>query len=102
MGDQLVPNPEYRGEIMEVVERSHNMLAYEVLPSRQEEQRPDIPLLTEFERQQLEAWNATQQDYPQDACVPQLVAMQAAASPGAMAVAAGDQVLSYRELNRRA
>jgi amino acid adenylation domain-containing protein len=87
---------------MEVVERSHDMLAYEVLTSRQEEHRTDIPLLTEFERQQLEAWNATQQDYPQDVCVPQLVAMQVAATPGAVAGVAGDQVLSYRELNRRA
>src|SRR5207247_2494221 len=58
--------------------------------------------LTEFERQQLEVWNATQQDYPQVACVPQLVAMQATATPEAVAVVAGDQVLNYRELNRRA
>ena len=37
-----------------------------------------------------------------DACIPQLVAMQAAATPDAVALVAGDQILSYRELNQRA
>jgi len=45
---------------------------------------------------------ATQQDYPQDTCVPQLVAAQAATTPDAVALIANDQVLSYRELNCRA
>src|SRR5689334_18214082 len=60
------------------------------------------PLLSEIERQQLVAWNATQQDYPRDTCVPQLVARQAAATPDAVALTAGDQKLRYGELNRRA
>jgi amino acid adenylation domain-containing protein len=47
-------------------------------------------------------WNATAQDYPRDACVPQLVARQAAVTPEEVAVATDEQVLSYRELNRRA
>ena len=38
---------------------------------------------------------------PQDACVPQLVAMQAAATPDAMAVCAGE-VITYGDLNSQA
>src|ERR1043165_535257 len=38
----------------------------------------------------------------QEASVPEMVAAQAAAEPEAIAVAAGSQVLSYRELNLRA
>ena len=67
-----------------------------------EEQRTNMSLLTEIEQRQIAAWNSTQQDYPRDGCVPQLVARQAAATPGAVALVANDQVLSYKELNQRA
>lgn len=77
------------------------LVADDLAPMR-EEPCLGMSLLTEAEQQQLEAWNATQQSYPRNACVPQLVAMQAAATPEAIALVAGDQVLSYRELNRRA
>ena len=46
--------------------------------------------------------NATQQDYPQDACIQQLVAVQTAASPDRVALIASDQVLSNEELNQHA
>src|SRR5579863_4229323 len=58
--------------------------------------------VTEQMQQQLAAWNATQQDFPFDICVPQLVAQQAAATPAAIAVVAGHEQLTYQELNRRA
>jgi amino acid adenylation domain-containing protein len=61
-----------------------------------------ISLLTEIEWQQLATWNATQQNYPEDACVPQLVERQAAATPEAAALVMGDQSLNYGELNERA
>jgi len=61
-----------------------------------------LPLLTESEQHQLAAWNATEQNYSQDACVPHLVAAQAAATPGAVALVAGHQRFTYRELNQRA
>jgi amino acid adenylation domain-containing protein len=60
------------------------------------------PLLTDVERQQLAAWNATLRTYPRDACVPQLVALQARLRPDTVALVDGDQRLSYRELNLRA
>lgn len=59
-------------------------------------------LLTERERERLATWNTTKDDYPQASCTPQLVAAQAAANPDAVAVVAGEQRLSFHELNRRA
>lgn len=43
-----------------------------------------------------------QPDDPRHLCVPQLVEVQAAATPDAVALVAGDGVLTYRELNIRA
>src|SRR3989440_172022 len=63
---------------------------------------PLLPLLTESEQHQLAAWNATQQNYPRNACVPHLVAGEAAATPGAVALGGGHQSLNYSELNQRA
>jgi amino acid adenylation domain-containing protein len=59
-----------------------------------------IPTLNE--QQQLAVWNATEQEYPTDACIPQLVTRQATATPDAVALVANGQALSYRELNWRA
>lgn len=47
-------------------------------------------------------WNRDQRDYPLNVCVPQLVAMQAAITPDAVALTAGEHVLNYGELNRQA
>src|SRR4051794_3661583 len=59
-----------------------------------------------MEAQQQAAWNATQQDYPRDVLVPQLVAAQAAATPDAVALVVQSRgarsVLTYRELDTRA
>lgn len=66
------------------------------------EDRVDKSLLTEVERQQLAAWNATQQEYSQDLCIPQLVERQARATPEAPALFMGDQFLSYKQLNDQA
>ena len=73
-----------------------------LVPGVVEEYHPDHPILTELQQQQLLAWNATRQEYARAACVPQLVAQQADASPEATALVAGDQILTYGELNRRA
>jgi non-ribosomal peptide synthetase component F len=50
----------------------------------------------------LASWNDTTEIYPDDACVPQLVSAQAAAKPGAMALAENGEVVTYRELDSRA
>jgi amino acid adenylation domain-containing protein len=59
-------------------------------------------VITEAERQQLAAWNATPHAYPLDMCVPQLVANQAYASPDAVALVANGCAITYRDLNCRA
>lgn len=86
----------------EFVGSSHPLRVYGISSVEREEQRPSRQQLTETEQLQLTAWNATRQDYPQNLCVPQLVAKQASAAPDAVALVAGDQELSYKELNRRA
>jgi amino acid adenylation domain-containing protein len=58
--------------------------------------------LTGDEQRQLAAWNATQCDFPSHMCVAQLIGRQAAATPDAIALVAGAQTLSYKELNQRA
>lgn len=61
-----------------------------------------VARITEAERQQLAAWNATRQDFPMDICIPQLIAECARKTPDALALAAQGQEMSYAELNRRA
>lgn len=58
--------------------------------------------LTAADRQRLDTWNATRQTYPVERLVPQLVAAQAALRPNAPALLAGDQSLTYFDLDRRA
>src|SRR5258707_10415224 len=55
-----------------------------------------------FDLHPNDAWNATQPDYPRDWCVPQLVAAQAGVKPDSPAVSAGDQMLTYRQLDEQA
>src|SRR5579864_6622237 len=74
-------------------------------------ENPDLPLaqlpiLSEPEREQvLVEWNQTATDYsrahPQP-CIHELFELQAEQSPDAVAVVAGNQELTYRELNQRA
>ena len=66
------------------------------------EEQVDMSVLTEAEQKQLAAWNATQQDYPREACLPQLVEQQAHTTPEAVALVADGQTLTYRDLNQRA
>ncbi|MDI5982063.1 non-ribosomal peptide synthetase [Amycolatopsis magusensis] len=61
-----------------------------------------VDLLTGDERTRvLTEWNDTAVPYP-DACVHELIEKQAAETPEARAVVAGDRTLTYRELDRRA
>jgi amino acid adenylation domain-containing protein len=58
-------------------------------------------LLTGSDKQKIGTGNGTGRLYPRDKFVPQLVAAQAAATPDALAVVAGDRQLTYRELDTR-
>ena len=63
----------------------------------------DKDLLGSAERELLlETWNRTEADYPSHLCVHELFEQQAARTPDAVAVVAGDASLSYGELNARA
>jgi amino acid adenylation domain-containing protein len=80
----------------------HNPLVRDALTEVRKGDGVNTPLLVELEQQQSAAGIATEQSYPREPCVPQLVAAQAEATPGAVALVMGDRVLRYGELNRRA
>ncbi|WP_186106923.1 non-ribosomal peptide synthetase [Burkholderia gladioli] len=62
-----------------------------------------IDLLDADERRLLlQTWNATGADYPRHRCVHELVEAQAGQMPETIALVAGDEQLSYGELNARA
>ncbi|HBB87818.1 MAG TPA: non-ribosomal peptide synthetase [Blastocatellia bacterium] len=63
----------------------------------------ELPLLGEAERHQLLVeWNDTRTDYPAQSSVQALFEEQAKATPDANALMSGDEIVTYRELNRRA
>jgi amino acid adenylation domain-containing protein len=63
----------------------------------------ELDLLAEGERGLvLEEWNRTEAEYPSGLCVHQLFEAQAARAPDAVALVAGGESLTYRELDRRA
>ena len=62
-----------------------------------------LPLLCAAERRQIvEEWNDTAAVYPEDRCLSDLFEAQVALTPDAVAVAYGDDELTYGELNQRA
>ncbi|HLZ58497.1 MAG TPA: amino acid adenylation domain-containing protein [Ktedonosporobacter sp.] len=62
-----------------------------------------LSLLSREERQrQLYDWNATQASFPDEICVHTLVEQQTQRTPEQVALAFGQQRLTYRELNERA
>ncbi|HEY4748623.1 MAG TPA: condensation domain-containing protein, partial [Steroidobacteraceae bacterium] len=67
-----------------------------------EHRTSELPLLGKAERRQLAAWAGTVVPYPEDRCLQDLFAAQAARTPDAPAVICEDHTLSYRELERRA
>jgi len=63
----------------------------------------EISLLSDDEyRQMVLDWNATQTDYPHDACIHHLFERQVDRTPDQTAVIFEDQEITYYELNRRA
>jgi amino acid adenylation domain-containing protein len=63
----------------------------------------ELPLLKPAERERLlRQWNNTKRDFPLDACVYELFERQAELAPDQVALAFGEQKLTYAELNRKA
>ncbi|HEY3580382.1 MAG TPA: amino acid adenylation domain-containing protein, partial [Pyrinomonadaceae bacterium] len=62
----------------------------------------ELELLSESERQQLREWNNTKREYGRERSIAAVFAEQVRERPEAVAVAIGEQSLTYAELNRRA
>ncbi|WP_133979174.1 non-ribosomal peptide synthetase, partial [Pseudomonas inefficax] len=61
----------------------------------------ELTLQSPHEQQQLRDWNATDAVFPGERSIHQLIEAQVFATPDAPALAFGEQILSYAELNRR-
>jgi amino acid adenylation domain-containing protein/non-ribosomal peptide synthase protein (TIGR01720 family) len=72
------------------------------LAARPETPLGDLPLLSEAERDQIDAWNATAVDYPGPDRLHLLFENQVERTPDAPALLFGEECLSYRELNTSA
>jgi amino acid adenylation domain-containing protein len=62
----------------------------------------EILLITPEERMRLREWNNTNQSFPQERLVPELISQQAVATPDALALVGDGQTLTYRQLNEQA
>ena len=62
----------------------------------------NLPMLTEKEIQQLQAWNETATDYPTDQTIIDLFEQQVLKTPDNIAVVFEDQSMSYWQLNEKA
>ncbi|MCG6135476.1 MAG: amino acid adenylation domain-containing protein [Nostoc sp. LLA-1] len=91
----------------------HFVTLLEAIMANPQQRIDQLPLLTQFEKQQLLVeWNDTQVDYPQNKCIHQLFEEQVERTPDAVAVVFVDerskasrrvnQQLTYHELNTRA
>ncbi|MEH1827041.1 MAG: amino acid adenylation domain-containing protein [Nostoc sp.] len=81
----------------------HFVTLLEAIVANPQQRIDQLPLLTQFEEQQLLVeWNDTQVDYPQDKCIHQLFEEQVERTPNAVAVVFENQQLTYHELNCRA
>lgn len=83
-------------------EIQHRKAIAPVLNEPRKECDRDTSLMKNTEYRLLSEWIDTRQDCLPNVCVPQLVAIRAAVMPDAQAIVAGDQTLTYHELNRRA
>ncbi len=61
-----------------------------------------LPLLTEADHQQLQIWNQTDSNYPQDKTLVDLFEEQVKISPDNIALVCEQQSLTYQELNQKA
>jgi amino acid adenylation domain-containing protein/non-ribosomal peptide synthase protein (TIGR01720 family) len=105
--DGLVVTIEYATDLFDAVtiarmaECYHTLL--ESITAAPEQRVSDLTVLPESEREQLvEDWNATAAPYPTQACLHSLFEQQVERTPEIVAVASGEEPLTYRQLNQRA
>ncbi|PZN81911.1 MAG: non-ribosomal peptide synthetase, partial [Candidatus Methylumidiphilus alinenensis] len=96
---------EYATDLFEAktVERmaAHFEALLDALTSNPQQAIGTVPMLTEGEIRQLQAWNDTKTDYPQDKTIVDLFEAQVGATPDNIAVIFEDQSLTYRQLNTK-
>ena len=107
MGDEIWLELEYSVDLFDEDRIARMLGHYQMLlesVARDPDQRLDaLPLLTDSERQRLlVGWNDTSADYPKATPLAQLVEEQVERTPNAIAVVAGEQRVTYRQLNARA
>jgi amino acid adenylation domain-containing protein len=103
-GGRIVGDLEYASALFDrdTIERHAGYLSrlFEAMAADETRKVDRLPLLGEAERHRvLVEWNATEADYPQHACVHELVEAQARRTPQAIAVAHNDDRLTYAELD---
>jgi amino acid adenylation domain-containing protein/non-ribosomal peptide synthase protein (TIGR01720 family) len=86
--------------VLRMLEHFRNLL--QSIAGDPEQRISQLSLLEENERHELLlAWNDTATHYPLDKCLHELFEQQVERTPEAVAVASGDNRLTYRELNAR-
>jgi amino acid adenylation domain-containing protein len=78
------------------------MTLLEAIASNSQSPVSQLSFVSPLERQQIDRWNQTQFDYPQDKCLHQLFEARVAQNPEAIAIAYRGQYLTYRELEQKA
>jgi amino acid adenylation domain-containing protein len=81
---------------------AHLVQIFESVAENPDETIGNLKIIPAAERQQLLAeWNATERAYPRETSLAALVEAQVERTPEAIAVAYGQQKLTYRQLNER-
>ncbi|MCQ8130693.1 amino acid adenylation domain-containing protein, partial [Methylomonas rivi] len=90
----------FDADVVQVLERHFRQLLLDMI---EDGERPlaNLSSLTAAEQSQLAAWNATPRRYP-EGLIHTLISQRAAMQPEAIALAFGEQTLSYAELESRA
>ena len=107
IGDELAASLEYNTDLfdresIEQISRHFERLI-EAVVSGPERCVSELQLLSEVERRQLLfEWNASESDYPREQCLHELFEVQVTRSGESVALAFGEDEVSYEELNRRA
>jgi amino acid adenylation domain-containing protein len=107
VGESLRADWNYNATLFEAgsVERlaAHFVTLLTSIVAQPEQAIAGLAVLPAVERQRLLVeWNETARAYPAAGCLHELVAAQAGRTPASVAVVAGEQQLSYAELNERA
>lgn len=80
----------------------HLRVLLDNIVARPQAKLSEIGMFTDDEqRRMLVGWNNTKRDYPPEVTLPELFEDQVVSSPDALAVKAGEETLTYRELNER-